>query len=245
MMRKTGLVLLSALHGALTWGAAGGGMPEVLPKFSEPLTLVLARLVNPQQEMLGGGGTHNSIHYSCSYMENGCVEFTHNFLDSSAETSREMEIGVHIPDGKTKSSSMRFSVGKRRFDLVHELGARHVVWREFERCSADKIKEYKLIPIEGLQDPAYGEHRVAVSIAHTALVKCWSINAGVGNTFKLTSPVQSRVVHTPPERMHHAHGCPCADCVGQMPHAPMYPVPSCPPAVPFKSPSQLSNLFTR
>lgn len=250
MIKKTGLVLMSALHGALVWGASDGGA-QGLPKFPDPLHFVLERLVNPMQSILGGGGTHNLIHYACLDDKRAVA----GFLPSSPRTQLEKTIGTHISDDRNEPAHT-FSVGKARFALFHEQGARHLVLREYAKGCIDQFEDRE-IAVDGLQDPAYGECLIVLSIAHGALFKCWSAQAGVGKTLRVDSPSMPRTVHLPPEALRegyqgspvqrsvHTPSCLCSDCMQLLQAVPSYPAPSCPPALPFRVMQSSSNPYQK
>lgn len=223
MIKKTGFVLTGVLYGAIAYSAAGGGV-QGLPAFPDPLRFVLQRIVNPKQEMLGGG-THNLIQYGCMSGGVGCQ----GFLSSGQEYD---DIGVEIPVDKT-NHALIFSVAKRRFALFHDAsGARHLVLREFGRCGVDEYRDLD-INVDGLPDPAYGKNPVVVEILHGATFKCRATQAGISKRIQASAPASGLLVHMPPERVSHQHGCCCVDCVSQLPPVPKYPAPSCPPALPF------------
>lgn len=253
MIKKTGLVLTSALHAALVWGASDGGA-QGLPKFPNPVRFVLQRLNNPKTEVLdkltGGGGTHNLVQFGCMNDGAGCQ----GFLASDQEQDN---INVKIPVERSDLAVI-FSVAKRRFALFQaELGARHLVLKEFGRCDgAKEIPEVDLY-VEGLPDPAYDECRVVLEIGHGASFKCKVAQVGKSKRIDVGSPSVPRTVHFPPEAVHvgspssyvlrsvHAPSCVCADCIQLLQAAPNYPAPSCPAASPFRVAQPSFNSFQK
>lgn len=225
-------MLLCILHGGLLQSASSR-----TPDFSA-LRFVLERLVNPRQEVLGGGGTHNLVHFACLDANRAVT----GFLNSSASSQLERTIGTTISDDKTEPAHT-FSVGKGRFALFHESGARHLVLREYGRGSTEKFVDRDIL-VEGLQDPAYGIHPVVLSIEHGAIFKCWSAQAGISKTLQVTSPHVATIKHMPPEGSSaggHSIGCLCRDCVQYY-----SPVPSCPPGgLPPVSSSNSSSFFQK
>lgn len=187
MIKRAGFLLTGVLHGALIWGAASGD-------YSDPLRFVLERLVNPKQEIMGGGGTHNLIHYACIDDERAVA----GFLESSSDVQLEQVIQTHLSDDKAKPAHT-FSVGKGRFALFHSAGARHLVLREYAKGTVQKFEDTE-IQVNGLQDPAYGECPIVLSIGHGALFRCWTVQAGVSKTLHVNPPrVGWTTAHTPPE----------------------------------------------
>lgn len=196
--------------------AAASSAPQGLPSsFPDPLHFVLERLVNPKQrsiigDMLDEGGTHNLIHYACIDNQHAAA----GFLPSSAGTPLEKTIGTHISDDKNQPGHT-FSVGKKRFALFHEQGARNIVLRTFAKGSIDEFEDREIF-VEGLPDPAYGEQPIVLSISHGAIFKCWAARAGLGKTLN-AQPTQTVVLHATPMGSQ-----PFPYSMGMAPSAPSY-----------------------
>lgn len=222
MMQRAGLVVLVVLNGTFMLRASEGSLSEI--------QFVLQRIVNPKQELLGGGGTHNSIHFSCLGKQP-----SHGFIDSGKEHDG---INTVIPTDRNDVAIL-LSIAKHRCAVFHDApDARFLVVRKFVRDSTKDYRDEK-VTVDGLAEGFSGRCPVVLEIRHGAKIvsKCTQAAVSKVAASSSSSPANTVVIHMPPESSQanqqvsrsrqgiHGLNCPCASCVQKLPPPPSYSAP--------------------